>query len=89
VHSDPTNIWQWPASLTQDEREMIIFFGTVALVLITWMVTWAVQKIHRARMEDALKRELVERGMSASEIIGIIEATSARVSPTHRIAKAS
>ena len=87
---EPTNIWMWSATLTQDEREMIIFFGSGALVLIAWMVTSMVQKIHRARMEDSLKRELVERGMSAQEIIEIIEASSASGCRARRtVAKAS
>jgi type II secretory pathway component PulM len=85
VQVEPTNIWMWSASLTQDEREMIIFFGTLAVVVITWMVTWTVQRIHRARLEDALKRDLVERGMSAQEIIDIVEATSASAPRRHRV----
>jgi hypothetical protein len=90
MNSDAMNIWQWSASLTQDEREMIIFFGSVVLVLITWMITLMTQKMHRARMDDSLKRELVERGMSAQEIIGIIEASSAPGCRARRaIAKAS
>lgn len=91
MQAEPTNIWMWSATLTQDEREMIIFFGSIALVLIAWMVTSMVQKIHRTRMEDSLKRELVERGMSAQEIIGIIEASSVSAGCRARrvVAKAS
>jgi hypothetical protein len=90
MNSEPTNIWMWSATLTQDEREMIIFFGLGALVLITWTVTLMIQKMYRARLEDSLKRELVERGMSAQEIIGIIEASSAPGCRARRaVAKAS
>jgi type II secretory pathway component PulM len=88
--SEPTNIWLWSASLTPDEREMIIGFGSIVLVLIAWMVTLMIQKMHRARLDDALKRELVERGMSAQEIVGIIEASSASGCRARRaVAKAS
>jgi hypothetical protein len=73
------NIWQWIGSLNSDEREMIIFFGSIALVMIAWIVSRAVQRIHRARLEDSLKRELVERGMSAEDIVGIVQASSTAV----------
>jgi hypothetical protein len=36
----------------------------------------AVDSVHRRRLETELKRELVERGMTAEEIVRIVEATS-------------
>jgi hypothetical protein len=48
--------------------------GIFALVFIVTVVTGTVYKMHKNRLETALKRELLEQGMSAEEIVAVIRA---------------
>jgi hypothetical protein len=73
------NLWQWLAPIEADDRFalcfMIVVFGILGLVFIVALITYAIGKIHRARLEAALKRELLDRGLSVEEIASIISAT--------------
>lgn len=74
MHSIPSNFWQWLSSLDSDTLGGVIAAITISsLVAIAFCCT-AVYKIHKTRVEDSLKRELLDRGMSAEEIATIISA---------------
>jgi len=49
---------------------IVSVFGVVAIAI----VCTTVYRIHNNRVEDALKRELLDRGMSAEEIATVIGA---------------
>lgn len=74
----PTNLWQFLMTFDAGERfplvVVMIVFGTVALVLIVGIIALAVRSMHKHRLDDALKRDLVDRGMDADEIERIVRA---------------
>src|SRR5881392_1733344 len=76
------------SGLTADKRFALIvvvvgcFTGVVCTVVM--FVSSAVVSIHRRRTEIEIKREMIERGMSADEITKIIEAASPPEDATQR-----
>jgi len=77
VNTAATNFdpWQWFQSLHSDVQ-IQLFGGAVAtVVVIIAIICYLINSIHRRRAELELKRELIERGMSADEIATVIRAT--------------
>jgi hypothetical protein len=72
MSSMPGGFWQWTANLSSGERTGLLIFAMIALIAIVAIITSAVYQMHKNRLEDALKRELLERGMSAEEIATVI-----------------
>lgn len=54
---------------------MLAFIVAASIVLTVAIVAFTVYKVHRNRLNDALKRELLERGTSPDEIVAIVRAT--------------
>ena len=54
---------------------LLLFFVFIATVVISTLIARTVYAFHRSRLEDALKRDLVERGFSVEEITQIVAAT--------------
>jgi hypothetical protein len=80
MNSVPTNLWEWLAPIQPDERFALcitsVVVGLTAVVCIIGLISHTVGKIHRTRVEAALKRELLDRGLSAEEIVNIVEASA-------------
>jgi hypothetical protein len=74
MSSVPTNFWQWMASLDGGERFALVVWSLFFVVFVISVVACTVYKIHKNRLEDALKRELLDRGMSADEIAAVVQA---------------
>jgi hypothetical protein len=68
MHSVPTNFWEWTVSLNSDDRAGLIFAVIAAVVGVIAIVATTIYKMHRNRLEDSLKREMLDRGMTADEI---------------------
>ena len=81
MSSVPGDFWQWTASLQSGERVALLIVAVFALVFIVTMVLGTIYKMHKSRLEDTLKRELLERGMSAEEIATVVGAKSVKCSP--------
>ena len=65
--------WQWVQSIRDPELiVMPIFFVALALIITGGLV---INAIHRRRVEVDLKRELLERGLSADEIATVVSAS--------------
>jgi hypothetical protein len=67
-----------------DLAPLVVFSLTCAVVAVIVVATIASKttcRIHKAQLEDALKRELVDRGFAADEIAKIVE-TSPLNSPS-------
>ncbi len=74
MHSIPSSFWQWISSLRSDDLAgMIISIALVGVAAIAIVCT-TIYKVHKTRAEDALKRELLDRGLSADEIATVIGA---------------
>ncbi|HEY3393483.1 MAG TPA: hypothetical protein VGK58_12300, partial [Lacipirellulaceae bacterium] len=67
-----SSFWQWVESMPHPEAIIMpIFFIALTGIVTGGMV---INSIHRRRAETDLKRELLERGMSADEIATVIRA---------------
>jgi Na+/H+ antiporter NhaC len=74
MQSTPTDLsfWQWVQSMPHPETIIMpIFFVTLTAIVVSGIV---INSIHRRRAETELKRELLERGMGADEIVKVIQA---------------
>ena len=83
MNSVPSSFWEWIAQLNSGERFGLIAITLIASVLVVLIVFITLYKVHKNRLEAALKRELLERNMSADEIATVIRATPTTV--PHRI----
>jgi hypothetical protein len=81
----------WPNALSGIDAEMRVLLLIVGIGCATGIilgtfgiVSSAINSIHRRRTEVDLKREMIERGMTADEIAKIIESASPPEDATQR-----
>jgi hypothetical protein len=74
----PSNFWEWMSGLSPGDRMGLLFFGLMALVAIIAILGGFIYRVHKNRLEDALKRELLERGMTAEEIVAVINSSTGK-----------
>ena len=67
-----SSFWQWVESMPHPEAIIMPVFFIVLTAIVT--SGFVINSIHRRRAETDLKRELLERGMSADEIATVIRA---------------
>jgi hypothetical protein len=72
MNSMPSGFWHWTANISSGERTGLLMFAMIAVIAIVAMITSAIYHMHKNRLQDALKRELLERGMSADEIATVM-----------------
>ena len=68
----------WLNRFTSPELQQMAALAAVTLVVITWLVLRAIQAIHRGSAEVGLKRDMLDRGMSAEEIERVLAARSSK-----------
>ncbi len=78
MHVIPSSFWQWISALESDDLAGVLIFTAVVCVAAIGAVCITVCTIHKNRTEDALKRELLDRGMSADEIATIVGTKSSK-----------
>jgi hypothetical protein len=71
----PSSFWEWIGLMDPGMRLAAVMFTLIAAVLVFAILAGVIYKMHKNRLEDALKRELLDRGMSAAEIAMVIHAT--------------
>jgi hypothetical protein len=76
MQSIPGGFWQWVTTLKSDDLAGMTIFLSCALVGIIAIICTTIYKLHKSRADDALKRELLDRGLGADEIATIINAKS-------------
>jgi hypothetical protein len=85
MNSVPSGMWEWLSTLEPHGRLALsvttVVLSLVASVLVALIVAVTVRGIHQRRLEDALKRELLDRGLSAEEIDMIVRATPTKGGP--------
>jgi hypothetical protein len=74
MSSVPTSFWEWVLALDKEAQIGVMVFGVVALLLMTIIICITICGVHKNRLDDALKRELLERGMNADEIATVMSA---------------
>jgi hypothetical protein len=63
-----------------------IVFGSLLIISIVGIVSAVARSIHHRRLEIELKRELIDRGMSADEVARVVEASAGkRGCGSHRV----
>ncbi len=78
MQSTPSDFWLWFSKFNSDDLAGLAAGILVVCAVIVGMICLTIYKIHKTRAEDALKRELLDRGLSATEIATIVGATSAK-----------
>jgi hypothetical protein len=76
VTPSPAGFWDWIGLMDPGMRFALIMFVLIAAVFVSSILAAVIYKMHKNRLEDALKRELLDRGMSAAEIAMVIRAKS-------------
>jgi hypothetical protein len=81
MRSIPSDFWLWFSKFNAEDT-----IGLVAVVLVFSVAAVAVicftfYSVHKSRAEHALKRDLLDRGMTADEIATIIRATPPKCLP--------
>ena len=74
MQSTPNDFWEWTAALGSGERTGMIALSIVAIVFVISILLMTIYGIHKNRLQDSLKRELLDRGMNASEIAIVVRA---------------
>jgi uncharacterized membrane protein len=72
MNSVPGSFWEWTAMLTSGERTGLLVLCVFAVVTVIVIVAVTIYSMHKNRLDDSLKRELLERGMSADEIATVM-----------------
>jgi hypothetical protein len=70
----PSSFWQWIGSMDPGMRLGLIMFTLISAVFVFAIGSAVLYKMHKNRLEDGLKRELLDRGMSAAEIAMVVRA---------------
>jgi hypothetical protein len=76
VTQTPGGFWEWIGLRDPGMRFALIMFVLIAAVFVSSILAAVIYKMHKNRLEDALKRELLDRGMSAAEIATVVRAKS-------------
>jgi len=87
--ADLSTEWtEWSSGFEPDQRFILSIVGigcaTGVILGLAGIISGTMSSVHRRRIETEMKRDLVERGMSADEITKIIESASPPEDATQR-----
>ena len=74
MNSTSNGFWQWMGSQKTDDVVALLIFGGVAIVGVILILALTALYMHKNKLNYSLKRELLDQGMSADEIVAIISA---------------
>lgn len=77
----PTTFWQWLPQPNGGDFTAILAMAIGCLIGITIISLRVAYQIHKNKLDDALKRELLDRGMSADEIATVLNAGQHKCGP--------
>ena len=63
MQATPTSFWEWAAGPYSEERIWLLFICLTAMVMIIVTAAVTIYSMHRNRLDDSLKRELLDRGI--------------------------
>ena len=78
MQKTPSDPWEFIAPLGQSERFGLLLACLLALVVLAAIVALLLYGMHRSRLNIGLKRELLDRGFSAEEIVAVVAAKPAK-----------
>jgi len=70
----PTSFWEWLPQPNGGDFAAILAISIAALIGIVSVVMGIAYRMHKNKLDDALKREMLDRGMSADEIATVLNA---------------
>ena len=85
MQSIPDNFWNWFSKFNAEDLAGLIAIVAVFVVAVTGVICLTVYRIHKSRTDDALKRELLDRGLGADEIATIGSAKSCNTASQWRV----
>jgi hypothetical protein len=74
MQSIPSDFWSWFSKFSSDDLAGLVAGLFVVSAVAVGMICLTLYMIHKNRTEDALNRDLLDRGLSADEIATIINA---------------
>jgi hypothetical protein len=78
MNATPGSFWEWIALLDSGERTGLMVLSLFGIMFNVTVAFCAMYYMHKNRLDDALKRELLDRGMSADEIATVVRARPQR-----------
>lgn len=81
MQSTPSDFWQWFGSQNSDDAVGLLIFGVIGVVLIVLITAITIHYMYKTRLNYTLKREMLDRGMTADEIVAIIGAGPPKCGP--------
>jgi hypothetical protein len=81
MKSVPGSFWMWLSTLKSDDLAAMATAIAAVIVVAIGIVCTTIYKVHKTRADDSLKRELLDRGLSAEEIATVIGAKPAKSDP--------
>ena len=81
MHSISGDFWTWFSKFNAEDLTGLIAVVLVFAVAAVAVICFTFYSIHKSRAEHALKRELLDRGMSAEEIATIVRAAPPKCLP--------
>lgn len=83
MNARPTNLFEELMSrVAAADVTAIVIISILAIVGIVAIICLTAYRVHKNRLEDQLKRELLDRGMGAEEIAMVVSA--GRASRPHK-----
>jgi hypothetical protein len=79
MQSMPNTFWNWFSKCNAEDVSGMLAIGGSIVVGAIAVICLTIYKIQRGRADDELKRELLDRGLGASEIATIISAKSSKI----------
>jgi hypothetical protein len=76
MNAEPQSILDVLNRISGNDLTAIVFIFMLFVFVTIVIIAMTIQRMHRSRLDDALKRDLVERGFSADEIARIVESSS-------------
>jgi hypothetical protein len=74
MRSTPISFWEWFTSLDKGDLAGLSILAVLGGVAVIIVLSAVVYLMHKNRLHDSLKRELLDRGFSAEEIAMIVQA---------------
>jgi hypothetical protein len=78
MRSIPNDFWLWFSKFNAEDLTGLVAVVLVFSVAAVAVICFTFYAVHKSRADHALKRELLDRGMSADEIATIISAAPPR-----------
>jgi hypothetical protein len=72
MRTTPVNFWEWFTSLDTGDLAGLSILAVLGGVAVVIVLSAVVYLMHKNRLQDSLKRELLDRGFGANEIALIV-----------------